>query len=412
MNEALRRAVVTAAVIAGLWGFGAMPLPFVTELALGDVPTLGAVGVRPFVVAAVLVETLALLSPGLRRARVGPPEARRGIDTAARLLGLGMAAIQSWTLATLLQSTALLSMGPVPAGPLFVPAVALTLLAGSAVGLLGARAINASGLGQGLVCVYLGGELLGFVEDTAHAVRAVGDTGNLAALTGAALLLLVAWRATLGRWRGAVPVLPAGVVPASETLALLALIGTVGQLLPGGAPDTSLERPAVALGAAAVLGVLTWGMGTLFHRPGVLGPALGVEPEQLRAELRQTLPAALAFGVLLVTLAAPPFATLTAPVHVDAPFLTLVAAWALDLRAEWRAWSRPGAWAPAWELHRVGELPALRAALAARGIEAWDQGTTYRSLLCFFGPYAPIRIFVAAERVAEARALLRERAPQ
>jgi hypothetical protein len=82
-----------------------------------------------------------------------------------------------------------------------------------------------------------------------------------------------------------------------------------------------------------------------------------------------------------------------------------------DWVREWRARQSDATLVPVWEIHQVYAVPPALRLLDAEGIHAFAQGLGWRSLLQFFGPYAPIRILVPASQAWSAYNLLQRRWP-
>ena len=80
----------------------------------------------------------------------------------------------------------------------------------------------------------------------------------------------------------------------------------------------------------------------------------------------------------------------------------------LDLRGDWRALGDRPDLVPAWPLHRMYRLDPALLRLERAGIPAHAKSRYVRTLLQFFGPYAPVVLLVPRDRVTDAEAILRE----
>lgn len=89
----------------------------------------------------------------------------------------------------------------------------------------------------------------------------------------------------------------------------------------------------------------------------------------------------------------------------------LVTGIAFDLAREWRARSACGSLVSIWEIHHPYALPPAQRLLSTHGIQAFAKGEKLRSLLQFFGPYAPIHLMVPAHQALRARAVIESRWP-
>ena len=86
--------------------------------------------------------------------------------------------------------------------------------------------------------------------------------------------------------------------------------------------------------------------------------------------------------------------------------LVVLTTLAMDLAAEWRARRAHADLATVAELHDPDAAEAALAALVEAGIPAHARGLHLRAALQVFGAYVPVAIFVAEERVKEAKAAL------
>lgn len=152
--EVLRRAAVTAGAVLLSFALERLPLPFTAELrqAMGPGAAgslgLGALGLRPLVMAFVVVEVVALVVPALRERRHAGWAARRPLTLAAWTLAVATAAFQAYGIASFLRSAQVGGL-PVELGPAELAALGCSVVAGSVLLAGLAELISRRGLGNG-----------------------------------------------------------------------------------------------------------------------------------------------------------------------------------------------------------------------------------------------------------------------
>lgn len=398
-----------------------------------------ALGLQPLVSAFVLVELAALLVPAWRPLRTSGPRARARLRTAAVVLGLLFAFVQAFALTRLFESLnvsatqSVFSQGGPP-----MPVIAL-LMAGAVVFLhLLTVVVERQGLGNGYAVV-----LLGLALPTAFALARKLATEVSADLLpiGPALLLVLGLvalvRATTRLLRGRLPGAPtgterpaalrlptSGLAPLTFTGALLALPTTLASL----GVHPALHELAQVLQSSFTLHTLmffvltvlaTVAFSVLFNRPqrvGATWAALTAKDEASRAEVhgraalraRELLPSAVAWSLLLVSLAWLPSRLASVSLRMNLPeagAVLFMVAIGLDLLDEVKL-RLEGGWTAVWPVHRVYEVEPALAALTAAGIPARARGAHTRALFHFFAPYFAIDLMVPPERAEEARTLL------
>ncbi len=424
--DVIRRAVVTGAVV-GLVAVGSrIPLPFVD---LGAIQTMSrggtfplglfALGLAPFVSAFVLVEVVALAVPALRGRRHGSFAERAPLTRAAWMAGLVLAGIQAYGIVTYLRAA------PGPFGfPLLVDegwlpllVTGLTLVAGSALVAFGASVVGSHGLGNGFAVLIAALPLTELPRRLAASTR---ELPGIAFAGFAAVVLILVLATVFFAWMlrarvGVVPAVPiptSGILPfsaASSVLLLPAILtgwfpsmaGWAGALHPGGG----------AFEGAYVILVLALSLlaARLFCAPRPVmaaWSAAGLDAPEQESTVRLALSTANALSVLLLlAIAAAPLglAKLGLPVALRPALIHLlvVTAVVLDVAAEVRA-RRDGELVAVCPLHRVYAAEPILAALSRAGIRAHFRARHFRSMLHFFGPYAPIEVLVPAERAPQA----------
>jgi hypothetical protein len=161
-------------------------------------------------------------------------------------------------------------------------------------------------------------------------------------------------------------------------------------------------RSAWYLVAALVVLVPLWSFA--LSRPAIVAPLAahtGLAPPGRTAWRRATL---LSLVILLVISAA---SRLAVAVHADALLVCdavaamVFAAVVLDLHDDLRA--RRAELVVAWPLHQAQHAELVRRVLGDAGIECHLQASHLRTLLGFFGPFAPIDVLVPPGAVDEAR---------
>ncbi len=428
----VRRVGVTLLGVAALVGLDRLPLPGVdlglmrsfhsflamTPVGIGGVG-LGSVGVAPWISAAVAVELVAFVVPGLRRLRRGPA-GRRVLFGVVVALGTLLAAVQAISKALVMRET-VLSGEAVMASPSFgaVILVAVLIWLGSlATGGL-CLAISRWGLGVGLGWALALG-FLGSWSQLYFLIR-LGEARLVSATTAAVTLgLLILWVNRSGM-RGdkplgtALPFNALGVAP--YALLMGGLFVPVRMLDPFVLlfPSPALEwlfdlvypwTPS-GLGGQLLAVVLTLAVGVALLR--VFHPEARVQrlnPGRSATELKTArMTSGMVAGVFLVMLAwgsSSPSGQSFFP-HVG--ILLVAPSWALDIWDELNL-RRRGISEEAWQLQDVhAVIPVIRH-LEANGVPAGVRGVQSRSWLHLLGPYLPMGVLVPAGAEERTRELL------
>jgi len=399
--EVIGRALVTAAVIAGVVLLRRWPMPTLHEGALhwllrgGSVApiSVGAIGITPIIAAAILVELVALELPGWRQRRHAGYAARRPLRTAVAVTALILTVLQAYVLTSYLEA---MNRADIIDGDRATTAMTFAwLVTGVTLQAIGALVITRFGLGAGFG-VLLAVPLVSAVAPLLDAPRA--ELGLLAA--GAALIAIVTGWAT--RSRVAVVDAPGGTVrlPVAGLVPLMA--GAAQLALSGGIAATALDTPRwerslgalgggalgdggvvsairavgpwpTALAVAMLAAVLTWA----FARPV---RELALVPAML---------ASAGFAVAVVAIDAAGATVAVAAAVTTAVVIDLVA----EARARWR-----GRLIAVEEYH---DVHLADAALAAEGGHL--RSVHLRALLRIAGPYVPVwRLVPAAAAEAPA----------
>lgn len=214
-----------------------------------------ALGITPYVSAALIMQLVSFFAPGLRRLRVSGESGRRAIDLYTAILALLLAAFQSYGVATGLEAVTNLVAEP---GTGFRFTVILTLTGGSMVLIWLAMQITARGFGNGIALILCTGivvaiplQILGALAMRQRGLFSEGVIAGLVLLAVAlvAIVTLVekarryepveftprdgARRASLLSFKlngaGLVP----SILAAWLLMILLALVSLLGLVLPG-----------------------------------------------------------------------------------------------------------------------------------------------------------------------------------
>ncbi len=407
----LRRLGITVAAMVLVVLLGWLPHPLLDLQVLGELELWRAptgpfsLGVRPLLVAFVLVELGALAWPRTRERRRRDAALRHRMWLIAAALALGLAWIQGLGLALTLESVA--GNGgwgaPLVIRPGWLFRLFTAFMCATGVGLLTmlARSLDRRGLGPGMTALLLVDLLVVtgqglWMQGRATMMGDITVAGLLAALVGLGICLWGAWRFLERRPRAGLPAaLPTtGLFP--YELALLATmlpsslagLGLMDRawgerLAPGTNGWLALSLAMVLLGAPLASLLFYWR-----RRAWWSGPERGT---WLRA-------VALSAGCLAVLVLLEGWALEHLPFLVAAGATGWLSILALlgDARDEIEAWRRPGGEAPT-ELAVHQDLADALDQLAA--LQAGDPlghyrlvGRRFRALTYFFGPYVPLRI--------------------
>lgn len=384
----LRRILVVLVTLAALWVVAGVPLPGIDRELLAEWAgpsfftnpafSVGALGVTPWVTAAVVAELAAMAWGPWRVLRVSGPEARAPIERLTAVLWVLFACIQAYAMALASEQ---MRLGFVPLvsepGTLFRLVFVASLVAGSAVCVALCRWCARDGLGVGLLAAVV----LQHTEE-AQMWAAWVQLGEGVVL--APVLVVVAGLALVGlRPPGkTTSTSVAGLVPIGTLVAVPALVGFE-------------PVPLVALAL-----VLTGGLAFLFQMPERVARVRGVDAQLVRSDLGLGIAvnAAVVVGLVIFALQG------NTPAWGLGLVVLGVAAW--DVAEEMRA-RGDGTTVEVWQLHRVYAVDPAVEALRAAGIPANARGVRVRSLFHALGPYFPIGILVEPGREDEARGVLR-----
>jgi hypothetical protein len=232
------------------------------------------------------------------------------------------------------------------------------------------------------------------------------------AVTAILAAFMLRWRIAGGEREPALRVPTCGTSPLGDTAALLALVIGIATLA---SSDATLDRAIewndrlhapTTVFALAMIGVPIWAW--LFARPRVVeARALqaGLDRPTPRAWLRATAASfALIVGALVIARLAITAddlaARIVAPVVAPIPALITTAV-LLDIIADARA--HRAQLVPVAMLHQVQYTGVVERALSEAGIPCHCHSAHLRSLLAFFGPFAPVIVLVPAAHAEAAR---------
>lgn len=393
-----------------------------------DAFSLLTFGVTPFVSAFVLVECFALLVPSLRAVRMGGEAARRGLRSAAFVLGAGLLVVQLFGSLRFLESLQG-EFGQLPSN-LFIAAQWLV----AHVALLALVLwVTKHGLVNGFSMVMLIDAGKTVVDASSKLLVAMREAESvtlgqvLLVVTVIALVVVGAVKvasATRPTGESSVPsMVPfpvSGFVPLTAASIVLSLPMTLEPLLQtGGALVHWLQRSQVVYFSVTGFVVIDAALifGWLFFRPVAVGRlwakwVAGVDEIAVVARARTLLPRALVLagaGLLVMTLLGPVISNVinlnVSPGLIQVLWVTFIL---LDLREEWAARERLGLVVSVASLQRTAEVEPVAHVLRRAGIPFHVRSLAYRTVLQFFGPYVPIEFLVPVARVDEARAMLGE----
>jgi hypothetical protein len=377
--------------------------------ALGDESqfSLTMLGVGPLLTSFVLVELVATIVPAWRRRRHAN---RLPFDIAAVVLACVISIVQSYFAVSYLDA---LDASPIGLDRLlFLTSIVVVTLVYAGLAAL----VRRYGFGSGLVAVIATSEAMVLVhyfaaDSTSDVVIANPKVVVFGGIVTYAIVMIVALRLRIAR-AGEVPlrVPTSGEAPIYGATGLLTFFIGVASLV--GASSVPLwmnDAYAWSLGAsvwfvlvALVMFTLLWSWA--FARPRVLRPF--AERAGLAAPSGQSWRVAtlLSAGVLLALLAGHWVIYERAGTMEGVARVMLLAAVALDVFDDLRG--RRGKTKRAWSLQSGQHADIAGHALATAGIAYHLTGANVRSLLAWFGPYAPVDVYVRTEDAARARELL------
>ena len=409
-------------------------LPGVDAEALGSIKyplvnfSLLALGVMPFITAAIVVEIVALISPPWQHLRHGGPEGRRKLSRATVLLAFALAVFQGWGIS---QAAAEVFTNPGMASALLVT---VTLVAGVALTHLLAEVVSLRGLASGYGVLYASLSFLGIFTRFDDIDLSLAARDVLGTLVASAVIAAVTWfalerstpagtqaqktatyreAATSARAPAlALPSPASGLIPLTLGASIITLLISFGSrwfdvswllddagywavllalVLPTNSVLTRLFNPPERVAE-------------VFARARAEGAARAALEAEARAELgsAEMKAAVFVFAVILIELLASRFARIS----VSAWSVALAVALVLDIAAELRARRAMPDLVPVWPEHRPYAIAAAREALGAEDIPVHARGERLRRLLQFFGPYVPIDLMVPQAHAARAAKIL------
>lgn len=372
--------------------------------------SVGALGITPFISAAIFVELVSLMRPTWRQSRVSGAESRVW-DRASLSVGLALAAIQGVGVAYMLQGAVEFSFPKVYTFEVSIPLVAGALLAGASVHRLAAWGIERWGIGNGFGWLVLSGFVSELIE-RAEALRSA-DTPWLPQVgCSLALVILLSLVVTVvPRWESGQPSFsPAeGRLPLRGGRSPVFRMFTCGNVLGVGLAVALLFGWGVQH-AQGLEVALIWPLGLLFaaaYQPAArvaglrkafkLNPVDAVSISRLR--LGYTL---LTLGLLSVLI----LASERFPEFSWWLLLLPITCVAIDVVQEVRA-LQAGLNTRIWWFQRVYAADAAVEALAKQEIPAFVRGVHFRCLSHTFGAFLPLALFVSASDAERALAVLR-----
>ncbi|MBI1947581.1 MAG: hypothetical protein HYS27_17965 [Deltaproteobacteria bacterium] len=392
--------VVTALVLIGSFVLGLVPLPFLdvellrSWLASGggdrvdamQPVSLAALGIAPWITAALLVEIAAALVPRWRVLR--EPAGRHRLAAATNRLGVVVALAQALLLLRWIESIDAYGSPVLDDGSLGARgAVVASIVCGALLVRLGAHLIDARGVGGGMtllvgmpLAVGLLRTLISLAQALRSEARSPGDLMSWWLVIGGAVAVTLLVRPFPDDDRPAQPV--AGLLPLLWSAAALQAAETALPLF--NVMPLSWELHQVVLAACA--GVLTVGVGRVLHlRASTFGGAV---------------PRSLAFVLALVALWA--FAGWRSVV-IDATGVVVLVCVGRDLAGELTARRMLGALGVAGTMPSLAAAHAAQVRLSAAGIGVHVRAAHHRALWHFFGPHLSLDVLVPAADVERAR---------
>ncbi|HEU0035629.1 MAG TPA: hypothetical protein VFQ53_33690 [Kofleriaceae bacterium] len=377
--------------------------------------TFAAVGVIPVIAGFLVVEILALLLPRSVRHR---PDGRAVLDKVGLVLGIGAAVVQACLLASRLtviaEGDASHFVFTMNGAPLFA-CLAISYVVGTLVLVVVARVVTRHGLGNGYALVVLCGW---FFESwrLSYSNTYASLQEKALAYSSLALLVVIGWLVSRLRVRDAGMLalrLPtSGVFPSAPyagATAVLSVLATVHVTKPlmGHEIDAFVQAHPLLPYVGTIAAVFLWSW--LFARRSLLTSV--AERAGLRAPTRASwfqatlVSACLLFAAVMLRSVPLYWGADAWPVSLLRPFMALLAVGVvLDILADVRVNRRE--LAAAWSLHQPQYLGAVEHVLDEAKIPYHLHGSHVRTLLGFFGPFAPIVVFVPVAQLDDAKAKL------
>jgi preprotein translocase subunit SecY len=409
----IRRIAVTMLAPVAVFALGQIEVPGINTAEIGHLAAragrggqvglaLGALGVGPILAAFFVVELATTIVPRWRRTRL-QPGARIRSGRYVALLGIAFALLQGHIAHGFFSSLLVLSEAAAPGWQSHIT-VMLSMTAGTLLLVIVAGMIRQHGLGNGYAAVILSGWAWALLQRVLLEPTAGDALGALTLVViGVATVALLRMR--IGDDREAPLRLPSsGLAPVTtaRVAALLWALVALGLIVAGSREaSTGLVAAWLVIASTAVFSVL-WSL--LFSRPAIMAPIAArsrFAPPSQASWRRATLLSAAGLTAIVAASLASIATTIDALPWCDALSAMLFAAVALDALDDLRA--RRGDLVTAWPLHQPQHAELVRRVLADAGIECHLVASHLRTLLAWFGPFAPIDVVVPAASVDDAR---------
>ncbi|MCC7070292.1 MAG: hypothetical protein IT383_03155 [Deltaproteobacteria bacterium] len=395
--------LVSAACVVGMLGLGVVPLPYLDgELVqewlgpsaafrffLAGQLSVGALGIAPWITAALLVEIAAAVVPRWRPLREAA--GRAALVAATDRLGVVVAGAQALLLVPYFESMS--SYGTpllVDHGLVVRLVLIMSMVAGAVLVRLAARVIDAHGVGGGMTLLAAAPLLIEVVR-WLYVTVTMAQAGELerGALVGALLVIGGAVATTFlvrpfdESERPPLPV--AGVLPMVWATAAVQAGVSALPLVNQVSPSSALQHGIT--GACSV--VLTIGLGRALH---LRAPGFG-----------RAVPLSMAFVLAIIALSWIGD-VIQLPVAILCP--VVLACVARDLTAELSFRRRHGQIAVVAGAPSLARARELVGRLTSAGLSAHVRAAHHRALWHFFGPHLALDVLVPAGDAEQARALV------
>jgi len=392
-----------------------------------DVINLGTLGLVPVVTGFCLVELFAVIVPGWRRRRHAGDAARRPFANLVPAVVLVLAALQAWMVAGWFladdggggaQFRAMFGLldGSVSAAP-FIG----SLIGGVVVLVAVAEVIRTWGLGNGYGALAASGWIIALVRVHLRG-DAIDDGVQMLAVLAPITIVLVGvitarWRiARIGELALRVPT--SGTAPVTPGSGAVLVLVLAALMVPGPVSFEVTQWTFRLVGEWTLLLVLVvvtavgWSaafargrrLGRIAARAGAAGPSGATWREAT------LLSVAVLFALaLLQRFVMPAFSNGALALPLSAADGLLTAAVLLDIVHDVRGRRVPRV--RVWSLHQPHLADTVERALVDADIPCHLSGAHLRAMLSFFGPFAPIDVYVRPEDATRAHAKLSELLP-
>ncbi len=385
---------VLAAAVAPALSF--VPLPYVDGLLSLSTSNLaglsvGALGITPWIEAAIVVEIAALLVPRWRRLRHGGPATRERLARASLVVGAVVAIAEAAMHVAWLRGADLEELAPALRTFEANIVVVGALVVGCCLARLAVVVVERIGIGNGFAVVIAGNMVESLLANPLPANLAVAG-GCAAAATA------LAWWAvrTVDDDDDLFVVRPsAGIMPAT-----VGMRAASGAMRSGDGSVVIVTIVVVAMACVLLMARLFSSSTTAATlRARLAGHAPTTEEfARAAAAARQALLVTFVInGVLLASLLVGGVALIE---------IVVLVAVVKDVVVEVQARRRAGALVSIWAFHRFVLVQPVLQALAGVGVEAHLRGAHYRALHHFFAPYVSVDVLVPADDAERARALV------